>query len=72
MMDCDITVNDIKQANQIYGTTTPLSKGNKKRKKRNKHPNIMSIPFTLPIENRHRCLNMYMEIFYLNEVISFL
>ena len=46
--------------------------GKYEHKKRDTHYNIRMIPLTTPIENIHRYLNMYMEIFYMNIMVLFL
>ena len=69
MRNCYITVYDIIEAEQIYGTPTLLSKGKTKRKQTNKHSNITRIHLTLPISNRHRDLNMFMNISYVNRMV---
>ena len=69
MTNFNIIVDQINQSEQIYGSPTPLSKGNMKRKSPNKHSKIMRIHLPLTISNINRDLNMDMYIFYVNGMV---
>ena len=54
-------VDDINQAEQVYGTATALKKN--VTKKSNPHLKSTKIPLPLPNSQKQRDLNMFMDIF---------
>ena len=69
MTNCDITADNIKQAEHIYGTPTPLSKVKTKKKTPNKNYNTTRITFLLLIVNKRRYLKMCKGILYVNRMV---
>ena len=62
-------MDDIKQAERIYGTTTPLLKVKTKRTKPNPHYKTTKVPPPLPIAKKHKGIKMCIDNFYVIWII---
>ena len=65
LQNCNVTVDDINRADIIYGPARPLLQGKMTRL----HPpstKIERIPLPLPIQEHHRCLQLFMDFFFVN------
>ena len=57
-------MDDISRAKLIYGSPTPIQQGKVYRVK--KGANIERVPLPLPISQHHKCLQFYIDLFFVN------
>ena len=72
IVNCDITTDDIMRAEEIYGTASAILKGKMKRISPTAHPDFTKVPLPLMVSQRHKHLNMFIDIFYVNKIPFFL
>ena len=65
LLNCNITVDDINRAADIYGEAKPIIRGKMSREKEIVHSKIENKSLLLTISERHKNLNLYMDIFTL-------
>ena len=62
IINCPITINDVRRAQHIYGTATPLLKGQMTRVTPSQ-VNTNTIPTPIPVLSQHRFLQLYVDFF---------
>ena len=70
--NCDINVDDIMKAEDIYGTPPRIIKGNMKHKAPTSQMNITKIPLPAHLLSTIRNIALYIDIFDINGLPFFL
>ena len=72
LINCGVTVDDVDRADTIFGDPIPLLKGKMCRRSPIRHPRQTKMRLPLEFLRQHKDLNLFVDIFFVNESPFFL